>query len=234
MCFCFWVLFPVFLLSFFFFNLFSFYKMFIWQHQVLVAQAGSSVFIAAYRIFFFSCKYVGSSSLSRNRTQALDIGILGVLVTGPPGKSLTCLLCSTWFIPIFLKLAFLTPYHLCLFLALSVDFSRSVSLSKFSFSVLALIYVFLGHCCFDLSSKYSLWLILWINQREEKAMTNLDSILRKPVTNLKSIFKSRDITLPTKVRLVKAVVFPVVMYGCELDHKESWAQKNWCFWTVVL
>ena len=38
---------------------------------------------------------------------------------------------------------------------------------------------------------------------------------RKAVTNLDSIFKSRDITLPTKVRLVKAMVFPVVMYGCE-------------------
>ena len=50
-----------------------------------------------------------------------------------------------------------------------------------------------------------------------------------------SIFKSRDITLPTKVRLVKAMVFPVVMYGCESwDYKESWAPKNWCFWTVVL
>ena len=41
-------------------------------------------------------------------------------------------------------------------------------------------------------------------------------------------------TLPTKVCLVKAIVFPVVMYGCELDYKEGWAQKNWCFWTVVL
>ena len=38
---------------------------------------------------------------------------------------------------------------------------------------------------------------------------------RKYMTNLDSIFKSRDITLPTKVRLVKAMVFPVVMYGCE-------------------
>ena len=38
---------------------------------------------------------------------------------------------------------------------------------------------------------------------------------RKVMTNLGSIFKSRDITLPTKVRLVKAMVFPVVMYGCE-------------------
>ena len=39
---------------------------------------------------------------------------------------------------------------------------------------------------------------------------------RKVMTNLDSIFKSRDIVLPTKVRLVKAVVFPVVMYGCEI------------------
>ena len=45
----------------------------------------------------------------------------------------------------------------------------------------------------------------------------------------------RDITLLTKVRLVKAMVFPVVMYGCEsLDYIESWVPKNWCFWTVVL
>ena len=41
------------------------------------------------------------------------------------------------------------------------------------------------------------------------------------MTNLDSIFKSRDITLPTKVCVVKATVFPVVMYGCELDYKES-------------
>ena len=39
--------------------------------------------------------------------------------------------------------------------------------------------------------------------------------IRKVMTNLDSILKSRDITLPTKVRLVKAMVFPVVMYGCE-------------------
>ena len=41
------------------------------------------------------------------------------------------------------------------------------------------------------------------------------------MTNLDSIFKSRDVTLPTKVRLVKAMVFPVVMYGCE-----SWTVKK--------
>ena len=44
---------------------------------------------------------------------------------------------------------------------------------------------------------------------------------RKAITNLDSIFKSRDITLPTKVRLVKAMVFPVVMYECE-----SWTVKK--------
>ena len=44
---------------------------------------------------------------------------------------------------------------------------------------------------------------------------------RKVMTNLESTFKSRDITVPTKVRLVKAMVFPVVMYGCE-----SWTIKK--------
>ena len=57
---------------------------------------------------------------------------------------------------------------------------------------------------------------------------------RKVTTNLDSILKSRDITLPTKVHLVKAMVFPVVMYGCELDCEESWVPKNWYFWTMVL
>ena len=59
---------------------------------------------------------------------------------------------------------------------------------------------------------------------------------RKAMTNLDSVLKNRDITLPTIVYLIKAMVFPVVMYGWmwELDHKESWAPKNWCFWTVVL
>ena len=56
---------------------------------------------------------------------------------------------------------------------------------------------------------------------------------RKVMTNRNSILKSRDITLPTKVHLVKATVFPVVMYGWEMDYKESWAPKDWCFWTVM-
>ena len=63
--------------------------------------------------------------------------------------------------------------------------------------------------------------------------------------NLDSIFKSRDITLPTKVRLVKAMVFPVVMYGCEswtvkkVEHQRIDAFELWCWrrllrvpWTV--
>ena len=57
---------------------------------------------------------------------------------------------------------------------------------------------------------------------------------RQAMTNLDSILKSRDITLPTKVHLIKAMVFLVVMYGRALDHKENWALKNWCFWIVVL
>ena len=55
------------------------------------------------------------------------------------------------------------------------------------------------------------------------------------MTNLDSIFKSRDITLPTKVRLVKAMVFPVVMYGCEsltmkkAEHQRIDAFELWCW-----
>ena len=58
---------------------------------------------------------------------------------------------------------------------------------------------------------------------------------RKVITNLGSIFKSRDITLPTKVCLVKAMVFPVVMYGCEswtVKKAECWridAYELWCW-----
>ena len=58
---------------------------------------------------------------------------------------------------------------------------------------------------------------------------------RKVVTNLNSILKSRDITLPTKVHLVKAMVFPVVMYGCEswtvkkAEHRSINAFELWCW-----
>ena len=57
---------------------------------------------------------------------------------------------------------------------------------------------------------------------------------RKVLTNLDSTFKSRDITLPTKVHLVKAVFSSGHVWMWELDCEESWAPKNWCFWTVVL
>ena len=58
---------------------------------------------------------------------------------------------------------------------------------------------------------------------------------RKIMTNLDSILKSRDITLPTKVGLVKAMVFPVAMYGCEswtvkkAEHQEIYAFELWCW-----
>ena len=53
-------------------------------------------------------------------------------------------------------------------------------------------------------------------------------------TNLDTILKSRDITLPTKACPVKAMAFPVIMYGCESWTIKYWAPKSWCFWTVVL
>ena len=62
---------------------------------------------------------------------------------------------------------------------------------------------------------------------------------RKAVTNLDSVLKSRDITLPTKVCLVKAMVFPVVMYGCEIwtrqkaEHQSINAFELWC-WSRLL
>ena len=56
---------------------------------------------------------------------------------------------------------------------------------------------------------------------------------RKAMTNLDSILKSRDVTLPTKVHLVKAMVFPVVMYGCESWTIKKLSTEDWCFWTVM-
>ena len=59
-------------------------------------------------------------------------------------------------------------------------------------------------------------------------------LVKKVMTNLDSILKSRDITLPTKVRLVKAMVFPVVMYGCEnwtvkkAERRRMDAFELWC------
>ena len=66
---------------------------------------------------------------------------------------------------------------------------------------------------------------------------NISSLLlgRKAMTNLDSRVKSRDITLPTKVHLVKAMIFPVVMYGCEswaikkAEHQRTDAFELWCW-----
>ena len=58
---------------------------------------------------------------------------------------------------------------------------------------------------------------------------------RKAMTNLESILKRRDVSLTTKVRLVKTMVFPVVMCGCESwTIKKAEHRRIWCFWTVVL
>ena len=57
---------------------------------------------------------------------------------------------------------------------------------------------------------------------EEKLWPNLDSTL-----------KSKDITFPTKLWIIKAMVFPIVMYGWDVDHKEGWVLKNWCFQIVL-
>ena len=67
------------------------------------------------------------------------------------------------------------------------------------------------------------------------AMKLKDTYSLEVMTNLDSILKSRDITLPTKVRLVKAMVFPVVMYGCESwtrkkgEHRRIDAFELWCW-----
>ena len=58
---------------------------------------------------------------------------------------------------------------------------------------------------------------------------------KKAMTNLESILKSRDITLPTKAHIVKAMgLFSSHVWMWELDHKEGWTPRNWCFWIVVL
>ena len=78
--------------------------------------------------------------------------------------------------------------------------------------------------------------IIKLLQGTSTAATKLRHLLlgRKAMTNLDRLLKSRDIILPTKVCVVKAMVFPVVICMWELDHKEGWAVKNWCFPMVVL
>ena len=63
--------------------------------------------------------------------------------------------------------------------------------------------------------------IITVNSDSSQEIKRLLLLGRKSLTNLDSILKSRDITLPTKVHLVKAIVFPLVMYGCE-----SWTIKK--------
>ena len=78
-----------------------------------------------------------------------------------------------------------------------------------------------------MGKQWKQWQTLFFGAPKSLQMVTADDIKRrlllgrKVVTNLDSILKSRDITLPTKVHLVKAVVFPVVMYGCE-----SWTIKK--------
>ena len=57
---------------------------------------------------------------------------------------------------------------------------------------------------------------------------------RKAMTNQDNLLKSSDITLPTKVHLVKDGFPNSHVWMWELDHKESWVPRNWCFWTVML
>ena len=71
----------------------------------------------------------------------------------------------------------------------------------------------------------------WLQQRNLKRHLFLG---RKAMTNLNSILKSRDVTFLTKVHLVKAMVFPVVMYRSENCTKEGRAPKNWYFQAVML
>ena len=85
------------------------------------------------------------------------------------------------------------------------------------------------------------WLTLFSGAPKSLQMVIVTMKLRclllggKAMTNLDRILKSRDITLSTKVCLAKAMIFAVVIYGCESwTIKENSAPENWCFWTVVL
>ena len=68
------------------------------------------------------------------------------------------------------------------------------------------------------------------------AKSKLESCFRQPKLYSETLLcqQSRDITLPTEVCLVKTMVFPVVMYGCESWTRKIWELKNWRFWTLVL
>ena len=57
---------------------------------------------------------------------------------------------------------------------------------------------------------------------------------RKAITNLDSILKSRDVTLPAKIYIFKADIYSIHVWTWELEHKDGWGLKNWSFWVVVL
>ena len=74
--------------------------------------------------------------------------------------------------------------------------------------------------------------ILWKwNQDLKEIFAPLCSL---QTTNLDSVVKHKNITLLTKICLVKTMVFPVMMYSCELDHREGWVPENWCFQIEML
>ena len=86
---------------------------------------------------------------------------------------------------------------------------------------------------------YSGWLFFWAPKSLQMVIAAMKLrhlfLGRKVMTSLDSILKSRDITLSTNVRLLKAMVFSSGhVWMWQLDYKESWVLKNWCFWTVVL
>ena len=90
-----------------------------------------------------------------------------------------------------------------------------------------------------MGKEWNLWqtLFSWAPKSLLTAAITLEdacSLEGKLWSNQDSILKSRDITLSTKVRLVKAGFSSGHVWMWELDYKESWALKNWCFWTVVL
>ena len=91
-----------------------------------------------------------------------------------------------------------------------------------------------------MGKQWKQWLTLFLGapkslQMVIAAMKLKDAYSLKAMTNLDSILKSRNITLPTKVRLVKVMVFPVFMYGCESwtikksEHRRIAAVELWCF-----
>ena len=87
-----------------------------------------------------------------------------------------------------------------------------------------------------MGKQWKKWLTLSLGAPKSLQMVTAAILLlgRKVMTNLDSVLKSRDITLLTNVHLVKYGFSNSHVWIWELDYKESWGPKNWCFWTVVL